>query len=159
MRKYFYTQDGGMISLRTVLAQNMKAQRQNLGISQAQLVERVKTSASYIDQIETEMRLPKPEMLERIAVVLEIEPPSLFTTEIRFLAEAETLAQVQKQIIDDIPKVVSQRINIDRERTTIIMKYSLTWMNGYGNIIKNVLTAENTVTGKRLCRHSEILFH
>jgi transcriptional regulator with XRE-family HTH domain len=46
----------------------MKAQRQNLGISQAQLAERVKTSANYIAQIETEMRFPKPEMPERIAV-------------------------------------------------------------------------------------------
>jgi len=116
MRKYFRIQDEGMTSLRTVLAQNMKAQRQNLGISQAQLAERVKTSANYIAQIETEMRFPKPEMLERIAVALEIEPTALFTNEIRFMAEAETLALVQKQIIDDITKVVSQRIKqIERE--------------------------------------------
>jgi len=108
--------DEEMISLKTVLAQNMKAQRQNLGISQAQLAERVKTSANYIAQIETEMRFPKPEMLERIAVALEIEPPALFTTEIRFMAEAETLALVQKQIIDDITKIVSQRIKqIEKE--------------------------------------------
>jgi transcriptional regulator with XRE-family HTH domain len=99
-----------MTSLRTVLAQSMKAQRQILGISQAQLAERVKTSGNYIAQIETEMRFPKPEMLERIAVALEIEPPALFTTEIRFIAEAETLAQVQKQILDDITKLISSRI-------------------------------------------------
>ena len=105
-----------MTSLRTALAQNMKIQRQNLGISQAQLAERVKTSANYIAQIETEMRFPKPEMLERIAAALEIEPTALFTAEIRFLAEAETLAQVQKGIIDDITKVVSHRIKqIEKE--------------------------------------------
>jgi transcriptional regulator with XRE-family HTH domain len=109
-----------MTSLRTVLAQNMKAQRQNLGISQAQLAERVKTSANYIAQIETEMRFPKPEMLERIAVALEIEPPILFTTEIRFLAEAETLALVQKQMIDDITKVVSHHIKqIEKETPSL----------------------------------------
>jgi transcriptional regulator with XRE-family HTH domain len=105
-----------MTSLRTVLAQNMKAQRQNLGISQAQLAERVKTSANYIAQIETEMRFPKPEMLERIAVALEIEPPALFAAEIRPLAEAETLIKVHKQILSDINKVVSHRIKqIEKE--------------------------------------------
>jgi transcriptional regulator with XRE-family HTH domain len=88
----------------------MKAQRQNLGISQAQLAERVKTSANYIAQIETEMRFPKSEMLERIAVALEIEPPALFAAEIRPLAKAETLIKVHKQILGDITKVVSNRI-------------------------------------------------
>jgi transcriptional regulator with XRE-family HTH domain len=99
-----------MTSLRTVLAQNMKAQRRNLGISQAQLAERVKTSANYIAQIEAKMRFPKPEMLERIAVALEIEPPALFAAEIRPLAKAETLIKVHKQILADITKAVSHRI-------------------------------------------------
>ena len=99
-----------MTSLRTVLAQNMKAQRQILGISQAQLAERVNTSANYIAQIETEKRFPTPEMLERIALALEIDPPALFTAEIRFMAEAETLARVQKQILGDITQVVSYRM-------------------------------------------------
>jgi transcriptional regulator with XRE-family HTH domain len=71
-----------MTSLRTALAQNMKAGRQILGISQAQLAERVNTSANYIAQIETEKRFPTPEMLERIATALEIEPTALFTAEI-----------------------------------------------------------------------------
>ncbi|MHB9291988.1 putative HTH-type transcriptional regulator [Hollandina sp. SP2] len=99
-----------MTSLRTALAKNMKAQRQILGISQAQLAERVNTSANYIAQIETEKRFPTPEMLERIAAALEIEPTALFTAEIRFLAKAETLAKVEKQILGDITRVVSHRI-------------------------------------------------
>ncbi|MDR2743184.1 MAG: helix-turn-helix domain-containing protein [Treponema sp.] len=88
----------------------MKEQRRILGITQAQLAERVKTSTNYIALIETEKKFPKPEMLERIAVALEIEPPALFTAEIRFLTEAETLAKVQKQILGDITQIVSYRI-------------------------------------------------
>ena len=99
-----------MNSLRTVLAQNMKEQRRILGITQAQLAERVNTSTNYIALIETEKKFPKPEMLERIAVALEIDPPALFTAEIRPLMEAEMLANVQKQILGDITKVVSYRI-------------------------------------------------
>jgi transcriptional regulator with XRE-family HTH domain len=85
----------------------MKEQRRILGITQAQLAERVNTSTNYIALIETEKKFPKPEMLERIAVALEIDPPALFTDVIRPLAEAEILAKVQKQILGDITKIVS----------------------------------------------------
>jgi transcriptional regulator with XRE-family HTH domain len=104
------TQVGNMQSLRTVLAQNMKEQRRILGITQAQLAERVNTSTNYIALIESEKRFPKPEMLERIAAALEIEPPDLFTAEIRPLAEAEMLVKAQKQILGDITRFVSYRI-------------------------------------------------
>jgi transcriptional regulator with XRE-family HTH domain len=88
----------------------MKAQRQILGISQAELAGKVGTSTNYIALIETEKRFPKPEMLERIAVALGIDPPALFATEIRPLAEAETLAKAQRQILGDITNFVSNRI-------------------------------------------------
>ncbi|MDR0524790.1 MAG: helix-turn-helix domain-containing protein [Spirochaetaceae bacterium] len=88
----------------------MKEQRRILGITQAQLAERVNTSTNYIALIETEKKFPSLEMLERIAAALEINPPALFTAEIRPLIEAEMLAKVQKQILGDITKAVSYRI-------------------------------------------------
>jgi transcriptional regulator with XRE-family HTH domain len=88
----------------------MKAQRQILGISQAELAGKVDTSTNYIALIETGKRFPKPEMLERIAAALGIDPPCLFATEIRPLAEAETLAKAEKLILGDITKFVSHRI-------------------------------------------------
>ena len=99
-----------MTGLRTILALNMKEQRRILGITQSQLAERVNTSTNYIALIETEKKFPKPEMLERIATALGIDPPALFATEIRPLAEAETLAKAQKQILGDITRFVSNRI-------------------------------------------------
>jgi transcriptional regulator with XRE-family HTH domain len=88
----------------------MKEQRRILGITQAQLAERVGTSTNYIALIETEKKFPKPEMLERIAAALEIDPPGLFAAEIRPPAEAEILAKLQKQILGDIAKFLSCRI-------------------------------------------------
>ena len=99
-----------MTSLRSVLAINMKAQRQILGITQAQLAERVNTSTNYIALIETEKKFPTPEMLERIAVALEIDPTALFATEIRPATEIETLVKAQKQILGDISNFVTYRI-------------------------------------------------
>jgi transcriptional regulator with XRE-family HTH domain len=99
-----------MISLKSVLAFNMKAQRRILGITQAQLAERVNTSTNYIALIESERNFPSLPMLERIATALEIEPPALFTTEIRPQTETETLIKAQKQILGDITSFVTYRI-------------------------------------------------
>ncbi|GHU54725.1 hypothetical protein FACS189442_1370 [Spirochaetia bacterium] len=99
----------GMISLRAVLAFNMKAQRQILGITQTQLAERVHTSTHYIGMIETEKKFPTPEMLERIAVALEIEPPALFSTETYPQPEFKTLARLQKQVLSDISETIAVR--------------------------------------------------
>jgi transcriptional regulator with XRE-family HTH domain len=88
----------------------MKEQRRILGITQAQLAERVNTSTNYIALIETKKKFPKPEMLERIADALGLDPPALFASEIRPLTEAVTLAKVQKQILGDITRFLSYRI-------------------------------------------------
>jgi transcriptional regulator with XRE-family HTH domain len=80
-----------------------------LGITQAQLAERVNTSTHYIGMIETEKKFPTPEMLERIAAALEIEPPALFSTKTYPPPEFGTLATLQKQVISDISEVVSVR--------------------------------------------------
>jgi transcriptional regulator with XRE-family HTH domain len=87
----------------------MKEQRSILGITQAQLAERVNTSTNYIALIETEKKFPTPEMLERIANALEIDPPALFATKINPQANVKTLVRVQKQILNDITQVISQR--------------------------------------------------
>jgi transcriptional regulator with XRE-family HTH domain len=98
-----------MIRLRSILAFNMKAQRQNLGITQAQLAERVNTSTHYVGMIETEKKFPTPEMLERIATALEIEPPALFATTSYPQPEFKTLAMFQKQILSDVTETISVR--------------------------------------------------
>jgi transcriptional regulator with XRE-family HTH domain len=99
-----------MTSLRTVLALNIKKHRRILGLSQSQLAERVNTSTNYIALIETKKKFPKPEKLERIAAALGIDPPCLFATEVHPLADAETLAKAEKQILGDIARFVSNRI-------------------------------------------------
>jgi len=56
-----------MTSLRALLAHNIKQRRRILGITQANLAEKVGISTRYIGQIELESKFPTPEMLERIA--------------------------------------------------------------------------------------------
>jgi transcriptional regulator with XRE-family HTH domain len=88
----------------------MKAQRHNLGITQAKLAEKVNTSTHYIGMIESKKKFPTPEMLERIAAALEIDAPALFSTKTYPFPEAGTMAEFQEQLLRDISEVVSYRI-------------------------------------------------
>jgi len=62
-----------------LLSHNIKERRRTLGITQANLAEKVETSTHYIGQIELGNKFPSPEMLERIAGALEIDSPQLFS--------------------------------------------------------------------------------
>jgi len=98
-----------MTSLRSVLAFNMKAQRQVFGITQAQLAEKVNTSTNYIALIESEKKFPTPKMLERIAAALEIDAPALFSTKSYPISETGTFAELQEKILNDLSEVISHR--------------------------------------------------
>ena len=98
-----------MTNLRSLLTFNMKAQRRILGITQAQLAEKVDTSTNYIALIESERSFPTPEMLERIAAALEIDAPALFSTKFYPLQGAGTLAELQEKVINDFSEIISHR--------------------------------------------------
>jgi len=93
-----------MTSLRALLAHNIKEKRRILGISQAKLAERVKTSTHYIGQIELENKFPTPEMLERIADALEMDSPQLFSMA---TFSMEVISQFQKEVLSDLEGMVS----------------------------------------------------
>jgi transcriptional regulator with XRE-family HTH domain len=106
-----------MTSLKAILAFNMKDQRHILGITQAQLAERVNTSTNYIALIETEKRFPTAEMLERIAAALEIDPPALFSTKSYPSPVTGTLAQFQEQVLNDVFEAISVRFRKFEQET------------------------------------------
>jgi len=99
-------------NLKKLLAFNMKEQRRILGISQAALAERVKTSTHYIAMIELERKTPSLDMLERIAIALQIDPPELFSAK---AVPAVSLRNLQKTVLQDIEKavgnIITERIN------------------------------------------------
>jgi transcriptional regulator with XRE-family HTH domain len=99
-----------MTSLRAILAFNMKARRRLLGISQARLAEKVDTSTHYIGMIEKERQFPTPEMLERIAAALEIDPPDLFSKKSFPSEEAGNIEKLQDLVLNDISQVIAYRM-------------------------------------------------
>jgi transcriptional regulator with XRE-family HTH domain len=97
-----------MTNIRDILAKNMKAYRNALGLSQAKLAEKVDTSTHYIGMIETRNNFPSPEMLERIAAALGIDTLDLFSAEKNL---PETIKTCRKLALKDIKGLVGRFID------------------------------------------------
>jgi transcriptional regulator with XRE-family HTH domain len=96
-----------MTNLRDVLANNMKAYRNALGLSQAKLAEKVDTSTHYIGMIETKNKYPSPEMLERIAAALGVDTLDLFSAEINL---PQTIKTYRKAALKDIRGIIDEKL-------------------------------------------------
>ena len=68
-----------MMKLRTILAENIKAYRKEIGVSQLKLADMIDSAPNYIAMIEAEKRFPTDTMLEKIAAALNKEPFELFS--------------------------------------------------------------------------------
>ena len=91
-------------NIRDILADNMKAFRNARGFTQAKLAEKINTSTHYIGMIETKNKFPSPEMIERIAIALEIDTLDLFTLDKK---KPETIKAYQKSTIKQVKSLVS----------------------------------------------------
>jgi transcriptional regulator with XRE-family HTH domain len=97
-----------MTNIRDVLARNMKAYRNALGLSQAKLAEKVDTSTHYIGMLETQNNFPSPEMLERIAAALGIDTLDLFSAEKNL---PEIIKTYRKSALKDIKGLMGRFID------------------------------------------------
>jgi transcriptional regulator with XRE-family HTH domain len=93
-----------MTNIRAVLAENIKAYRNALGLTQAKLAERVDTSTHYIGMIETQKNYPSPEMLERIAAALGVDTLDLFSAKKNL---SGTLKSYRKTALKEVKTLVS----------------------------------------------------
>jgi len=69
-----------MTDIRLILAENMKKYRKIQRISQEKLADKINTAPNYIAMIEVGKKFPSANMLERIALALNVDAPELFTT-------------------------------------------------------------------------------
>jgi transcriptional regulator with XRE-family HTH domain len=90
----------------------VKEIRSRLGLSQARLAEWSGLSTQYIAMIELTRKFPTPEILERIASALEIDPSELFSMQI---AEAQ-IRKFKKAVLTDIENAVSTAVKQVIER-------------------------------------------
>jgi len=67
-----------MTNIRELLGSNIKACRKDLGMSQEKLAEMINMATNYLGLIEGGKKFPSADMIERIAVALNKDPPALF---------------------------------------------------------------------------------
>ena len=97
-----------MTNLRQLLAFNLKQNRRKLAISQAKLAEKANASTQYIAMIELGRKFPSPEMLERLAIALEIDTLDFFSP-LPFPAGA--LKDFQNAVLADLETKLTKSIN------------------------------------------------
>jgi transcriptional regulator with XRE-family HTH domain len=96
-----------MTDIRQLLAANMKTYRKRLGLSQTKLAEKIDTASNYIAMIETSKRFPTPQMIERIALALEVDTPELFLSD---TPESKPIKAIHGQILADIDQILENRL-------------------------------------------------
>ena len=89
---------------------NLKSFRKSRGISQARLAELCKSSQAYIAEIEVGKKFPSPNMIERIASVLDVESYCLFQDKAQ--DDGRTLTPSQREeIIGSLHDVAFKILN------------------------------------------------
>jgi transcriptional regulator with XRE-family HTH domain len=124
------------MNLKQTFIKNLKNYRIKGGLSQIQLAEYSGISSGYIAEIETGKKFPSIGVIEKIAVILKIEPYMLFKNQTKnSLAEKSeekthlqlpyyVNKQLQKQLKTSIKKQINQNTSrILAEITDIVSKY------------------------------------
>jgi transcriptional regulator with XRE-family HTH domain len=103
-----------MRKIRDILAENLKKTRRLRGLTQEQLAEKAEVSSHYVAMVETCKTFPKPEMLEKFAKTLGIEPYQLFTVENDLNEQNERLHKKivteMKHIALDIKQTIKETV-------------------------------------------------
>jgi transcriptional regulator with XRE-family HTH domain len=99
-----------MTDVHTLLAQNIKKYRQILGISQAELAERINCSLTLIGNIEIKKRFPSAKNMDLLAQALGVKPADLFSEEVStettlwLASKQKQKVQLEKEILKAIDR-------------------------------------------------------
>jgi transcriptional regulator with XRE-family HTH domain len=99
-----------MVSIREILALNLKEYRRKSGFTQEKLAEKAGISANYLSMVEISRKFPTPEMLDRLAQTLNIQTFQLFDPS---ATPDGALLHLEQAIVENIEKVVRTTIKQD----------------------------------------------
>jgi transcriptional regulator with XRE-family HTH domain len=99
-----------MVSIREILALNLKEYRRKSGFTQEKLAEEAGISANYLSMVEISRKFPTPEMLDRLAQTLNIQTFQLFDPS---ATPDGALLHLEQAIVENIEKVVRTTIKQD----------------------------------------------
>jgi transcriptional regulator with XRE-family HTH domain len=122
-----------IVSIREILALNLKEYRRKSGFTQEKLAEKAGISANYLSMVEICRQFPAPEMLDRLAQTLNIQTFQLFDPS---TTPDGALLHLEQAIVENIEKVIRTSIKQD-----IISEVNQT----ISKTIKQAFLDENTI--------------
>jgi transcriptional regulator with XRE-family HTH domain len=104
-----------MVNIREVFAGNLREGRRRRGLTQANLAEKSDVSTHYVALIEMARNIPKVEVIERFAKVLNMEVYELFLVPHSDTSELNTMPQT---IIESMKEIVEEAVTeaFEKER-------------------------------------------
>lgn len=90
----------------------MKQYRKDRRLSQMNLAERCNTSTSYIGEIEIGKKFPSIEMIQKIAMALDVQPFQLFMRESTAPSNTPTIpAEKKAELIHKLQQAITKVVN------------------------------------------------
>ena len=112
------------MTLKQVFVQNLKEFRKKEGYSQMKLAEYCNTTTSYIGHIETGLKFPSMDMIEKMAEILRIEPYLFFKNQ-----KSQDTGNDTENIYPKLP--VSMKNEINNEIDVSVSKVIKEILNKY----------------------------
>lgn len=103
------------MGIREIFKENLKYYRKKKGLSQEKLSELIGYGTTYITEIESRHKFPKPETIDIIAEKLGIEPHQLFQKlgcpeNVKAHAESDFLAVLANNLCENLTEHLHSRI-------------------------------------------------
>lgn len=92
-----------MTDIKKLLGKNIRAYRLKNGLTQEKLAEMANTATNYLGLIECGKKFPSAEMIEKVALALQIDPSNLF-------ALAPVKQDWQREILEEMNAVISSKL-------------------------------------------------
>jgi len=118
-----------MTDLKQLMAFNIKRNRRKLGLSQAKLAEKAEASTQYIAMIELGRKFPSVEMMERLAIALEVDSLELFSPP---PFPEGTLRKLQNAVLADLEKAIAKSVSkaVQDTVSSVIARYAMESKSG-----------------------------
>ena len=96
------------VNIQEIFAKNLRENRRKCGFTQVQLAEKADISTHYLAMVGLTRYIPRVEIIERLAKVLNVEIYELFMVP---LSPAMELKKLQESLIADLRDIVKESVD------------------------------------------------
>jgi len=96
-----------MTNIQDIFSRNLRENRRKCGLTQVKLAEKADVSTHYVAMIELAQNFPKGDVIERLAMALDVEIYELFLVP---HSSATEIKDLQKSFIKELKHIVEESV-------------------------------------------------